>query len=150
MQHKHRYDEKGRAYSNTRLYKIWESMKARCRTPSHTAYKNYGAKGITVCREWTEDFGAFREWALATGYKEDAPRGKYTLERKDVNGPYSPENCCWKTIQEQEQNKSTTIYVDDNGEKICLAEYCRRHGKNYGTEKSRRKKRLEKESRNMA
>lgn len=137
MQHEHRYDERGIAYSNTRLYKVWGSMKARCSTPSHSSYKNYGAKGITVCEEWAGDFAAFREWAIETGYDEEAPRGQYTLERIDANGPYSPENCCWKTIQEQERNKSTTIYVEDNGERICLAEYCRRHGANYGTEKYR-------------
>ena len=137
MQHEHRYDERGIAYSNTRLYKVWSSMKARCHTPSYTGYKHYGAKGITVCEEWARDFGAFREWAIETGYDEEAPRGQYTLERIDVHGPYSPENCCWKTIQEQERNKSTTIYVDDNGERICLKEYCRRHGLNYGTGKYR-------------
>lgn len=133
----YRYTEKGIAYSNTRLYKIWSSMKSRCSTPSHTSYKNYGAKGITVCEEWARDFGAFREWAIEAGYDEEAPRGQYTLERIDVKGPYSPENCCWKTIQEQERNKNTTIYVEDNGERICLKEYCERYGANYGTEKYR-------------
>lgn len=128
MANTHRYDENGVAFSNTRLYKIWGSMKARCTTPSHTSFKNYGARGITVCQEWMDDFGAFREWAMATGYDETAPRGQYTLERKDSNGPYSPENCCWSTIQEQEQNKRTNIYLDDNGEKVCFAEYCKRRG----------------------
>ena len=68
MQSKHRHTEKGTAYSNTRLYKVWCSMKGRCNTPSHTAYKNYGARGITVCKEWAEDFGAFMDWAMQTGY----------------------------------------------------------------------------------
>lgn len=109
MGNTYRYDEKGVAFSNTRLYKIWGSMKGRCTTPSHTSFKNYGARGITVCQEWMDDFGAFREWAMATGYDETAPRGQYTLERKDTNGPYSPENCCWLTIQEQERNKRTNL-----------------------------------------
>lgn len=109
----YRYDEKGVAYSNTRLYKIWVSMRARCTTPSHTSYKNYGARGITVCEEWMNDFEPFREWAMATGYDETAPRGQYTLERKDTNGPYSPENCCWITIQEQERNKRTTTGIPE-------------------------------------
>lgn len=138
MQHEQRYDENGIAYSNTRLYKVWESMKSRCNTPTHTSYKHYGARGITVCKEWESDFGVFREWAMATGYDEDAPRGKYTLERIDTNGPYCPENCCWKTIQEQERNKRTTIYIDDNGERVSLAEYCERYGVNYKTEKYRK------------
>lgn len=109
MSQAHRYDEKGVAYSNTRLYNIWSSMKARCNTPSHTAYKNYGARGITVCEEWMQSFESFREWAMATGYDETAPRGQYTLERKETDGPYSPENCCWITIQEQERNKRTNL-----------------------------------------
>lgn len=137
MQHEHRYDEKGVAYSNTRLYAVWTSMKSRCNTPSHTSYKNYGARGITVCEEWQHDFEAFRDWALKTGYDEAAPRGTYTIDRIDVNGPYSPENCKWSTIQEQERHKRTTIYVDDHGKKICLAEYCRRNTTNKSTWKYR-------------
>lgn len=122
MQHEQRFDEKGIAYSNTRLYYVWQSMKSRCNTPSHTSYKHYGGRGITVCKEWAEDFAAFREWAMETGYDEDAPRGEYTLERKDVDGPYSPENCCWKTIQDQERNKRTTVYVEAHGECVPLVD----------------------------
>lgn len=113
MGRKHQYDENGVAFSNTRLYRIWGSMKARCYTPSHTSYKNYGARGITVCPEWMASFEAFRDWAMATGYDENAPRGRYTIERKDTNGPYSPDNCCWITIQEQERNKRNTTGVPE-------------------------------------
>ena len=107
-------------------------MKERCYVTTQISYPNYGGKGIKVCDKWQE-FIPFMEWAYANGYDETAPRGQYTLERRDTNGPYSPENCCWITIKEQERNKSTTIYVDDDGERITLAEYCDRHGTNYKT-----------------
>ena len=131
MGQEYQYDEHGVAFSNTRLYKIWGSMKARCNTPSHTSYQHYGGRGITVCPEWSASFACFREWAIETGYDETASRGQYTLERKDTDGPYSPENCCWVTIQAQELNKRTNIFLEDDGEQVCLKEYCRRHGLSY-------------------
>ena len=48
----------------TRLYAIWNSMRQRCNNPNHKAYKNYGGRGITICKEW-DDFGEFRRWALS-------------------------------------------------------------------------------------
>ena len=88
-----------------RLYMVWCGMKERCYSPKHNRYKDYGGRGITVCEEWKSDYSAFRDWSIANGYDPDAPRGKCTIDRIDVNGNYCPENCRWVDNKTQCQNK---------------------------------------------
>lgn len=84
----------------TRLYRTWINMKARCYQAKDRCYKDYGERGIEVCPEWQHDFQAFYEWAMANGYTDNL-----TIDRKDVNGDYCPENCRWITMAEQQKNK---------------------------------------------
>lgn len=91
--------------SNSRLYGVWLTMKKRCYNPSSTSYKYYGGRGIKVCDEWETDYFSFRNWAIANGYDKNAPRGKCTLDRINVNGNYEPDNCRWVSMKEQSANK---------------------------------------------
>lgn len=84
----------------TRLYRIWCGMKRRCYNLNDAAYKYYGGRGITVCNDWKKDFIPFYEWALANGYADNL-----TIDRINVNGDYSPINCRWVTMAEQNNNK---------------------------------------------
>ena len=106
---------------NKRLHRIYTNMKTRCYNPNSPSYKNYGARGIEICNEWGT-YKKFEEWSLKNGYKDDL-----TIERIDVNGNYSPENCRWATPLEQAQNKRTTILKDG----ISLKRWCYLHGKSY-------------------
>ena len=85
--------------SGTHLFYVWCGMRDRCRNKNSTIFEHYGGKGIKICAEW-EDFKSFRTWALLNGYKKNL-----TIERIDNNGNYTPNNCCWATMQVQVINK---------------------------------------------
>lgn len=102
----------------TRIYKIWESMKNRCYCKGETSYKYYGAKGVTVCDEWRNDFKAFYDWTISHGYSDEL-----TLDRVDVNGNYEPTNCRWITMKEQSRNKSNNRYLSYNGKTQCIVDW---------------------------
>lgn len=91
--------------SRSRLYYVWRDMITRCENPNVRSYKDYGGRGIRVCRTWRDSYKAFREWAYATGYDPDAPYSKCTLDRIDVDGDYEPRNCRWADAKQQAANR---------------------------------------------
>lgn len=91
---------KGRKADRERLRRIWQDMKARCYNPDHDSFKNYGGRGITVCREWKDDFTAFCLWAIKHGYKDGL-----SIDRIDNDKGYKASNCRWATAKQQANNK---------------------------------------------
>lgn len=106
-----------------RLYWVWADMLSRCRNPNHRQFKNYGGRGITVCDRWS----LFENFEADMGVR---PEGGM-LDRRENDGPYSPENCRWATRQEQNSNRRNCIYVPHGTEKVTLKEYCRREALPY-------------------
>lgn len=88
--------------THTRIYNIWTNMKTRCYNKNTEKYRYYGGKGITVCDEWRDDFKMFYDWSISHGYSDTL-----TIDRIDSNLGYSPDNCRWVTMLEQNRNKES-------------------------------------------
>lgn len=87
-----------KGWSNNPLYSTWEGMHRRCYDVNHDNYKNYGAKGITVCARWHD----FTLWLEDMGHKPDST---YTLDRINSNGNYDPSNTRWASRYTQVYNR---------------------------------------------
>jgi len=103
----------------TRLYSIWKGMRKRCFKQNDTSYKNYGGRGITICKDWN-DFSIFREWSFKTHYSE-----KLTIDRIDNNGNYEPNNCRWTTQKIQANNTRKNHWVVINRKKMTITDCAR-------------------------
>ena len=103
--------------TNTRLHKIWESMIARCEYKKHPYYADYGGRGIKVCEDWNI-YIIFRKWAIENGYSDDL-----TIDRIQNEKGYSPDNCRWATIREQQNNKRSNHFVSVDGIVHTISEW---------------------------
>lgn len=97
--------------SYTRIFSKWNSMLSRC-SPKWKHRRIYFDKGISVCEEW-KVYLNFKTWCLNNGYEENLE-----LDRIDNDKGYSPDNCRFVTKLVNNCNKSNTIYIEYNGEKV--------------------------------
>lgn len=102
--------------SKTRLERIYSKMKQRCGNPNNKDYALYGGRGIKVCAEWAVDPVAFFAWADANGYAENL-----TIDRRDGNGDYTPENCRWITQGDQARNTSRCRWIEWRGQRKLVS-----------------------------
>lgn len=109
--------------SRTRLYVIFNCMKQRCKNHKHPAWKDYGGRGISVCREWSESYEVFRDWSLANGYSDELE-----IDRINNDGSYEPENCRWTTRKQQARNMRSTRYLTVNGVTKSVPEWSEQTG----------------------
>jgi hypothetical protein len=108
--HKH-----GRSRSTE--YCIWRGMLRRCYGTTSRAYRFYGARGVTVCDSWREDF---RNFFADMG---ERPSLEYTLDRINTYGPYSPENCRWATRKQQANNTRANAIITFNGKTMSVTQW---------------------------
>lgn len=97
-------------------------MKTRCLNSNSIAYPDYGGRGITICPQWIDSFETF---FADMGLK---PSSEYSIERKDVNLGYTPDNCKWATKIEQENNKRDSRFITHEGITQTLSQWARQTG----------------------
>ena len=118
--------------TGSRIHNEYKSMMNRCYCKSGHGWKNYGGRCITVCDEWRGHFIVFYEWAMNNGYADNL-----SLDRIDVNGNYSPQNCRWATAKQQSNNKRTNRMVESGGIVHTVTEWSEILGINKSTIRGR-------------
>lgn len=103
--------------SNSSEYKAWIAMKDRCYGINHSSRKLYYDRGIIVCDRWINSYENFLE---DMGRK---PCPSFTLDRIDNNGNYSPENCRWATIKQQNNNSRNCRFIEYLGHRRTMKEW---------------------------
>jgi hypothetical protein len=118
----HGYASRQKTGQQAKEYRRWSDMKTRCTNPKHIHYAEYGGRGIRVCERWMNSFEAF----LADMGPPPSPR--HTLDRKNNDGDYCPENCRWATRREQTLNSRHARWLEYKGERLPLIDWARRFG----------------------
>jgi len=101
-------------------YSIWQNMIQRCTNPNRNGYADYGGRGIRVCARWLDQEKGFLNFLEDMGSK---PPEKRSIERKLVNGNYTPENCKWATDKEQARNKRNNVMLTYGDKTQCVADW---------------------------
>ena len=99
----------------------YNNMKARCYNPDSKDYKNYGARGITICSEWLEPkvgYSNFVEWSVKNGYEKNLE-----IDRRDNEKGYSIENCRWVSREINCRNTRQTKLTEEIVRSIRYGEY---------------------------
>lgn len=118
--------------SPTRLVmKVWRQLIARCIDPKHEHYDDYGGRGITVCQRWQDSFDAFLE------DMGPRPTPKHSINRKDNDGPYAPDNCEWATRTTQARNTRKNVFLEAFGQRKTLSEWAVEYSIPVGTLRQR-------------
>jgi hypothetical protein len=102
-------------------YQSWSAMRDRCERKTHSAYRHYGGRGITICPQWRDEYG-FETFLRDMSSR---PQGM-TLDRIDVNGNYEPGNCRWATPKTQALNRRAFRALANFSNEDILAEVQRR------------------------
>ena len=105
--------------SDTPEYHAWQHMKQRCYDSGSEAYHNYGGRGIVVCDRW---LNSFENFYADMGLR---PGDEFSIERRNVDGNYEPNNCYWATMLTQQNNKRNNRVYTVGDEIKTLTEWSR-------------------------
>lgn len=114
--------QKTHGLRNSPEYLAWANMIQRCRNPNNPMYSYYGGRGIMVDARWVDSFESF--------YADMGPRpsSDHSIERRDVNGSYGPENCYWATTADQANNTRRNVFYEFRGQTKTESQLARDYG----------------------
>lgn len=118
---------KRKTYYKKPWYNSYRCMMSRCYREKDASYKYYGGRGIKVCDEW-HNIENFEKWVELNPYIDGM-----TLDRINTNNDYSPQNCRWATMFEQDKNRRNSILIEWNGETHNITEWAELTGINRST-----------------
>lgn len=110
------------------LFTSWIGMRNRCYFEKHNRFEHYGGSGIEVCPEWRDDFMAFYNWGIANGWEKGL-----SIDRKENDKNYCPDNCQFSTVPEQNNNRTSCVFLAFNGQTKNISQWAKFTGTNYGT-----------------
>jgi len=111
-------------------YSSWKNMRSRIYNKDNLKYPRYGGRGITICSEW-DDFGVFiRDMGKR-------PSAQHSIERRENDGNYCPENCSWELPIVQANNTMNNRFISHDSITLTMSQWSRKIGMNYGTLKWR-------------
>jgi hypothetical protein len=109
----------------SKIYSVWIEMRSRCEDKNNKRFKDYGGRGIKVCKRWK----SAKLFLKDMGHPPDG----MTIDRKNNHGDYKPSNCRWATRSEQARNKRNNRVIEIDGRRLCLIEWSEVSGTRYGT-----------------
>lgn len=114
-----------------RTYNVWMHMKQRCNNPKSKQYHDYGGRGIKVCERWVNSFENFKKdmYESYLNHVETYGEKNTSIERIDVNGNYTPENCTWATRKVQNNNNRKVKKYLYKGKMLTITQICDLEGR---------------------
>lgn len=103
--------------TGTPIHGTWKKMKERCFNPNRKDFQHYGGRGITICERWMRFENFMEDMGI--------PDVGMSIERKDVNGNYCPENCVWIPKREQPRNRRSNVMLQAFGREMLQADWAR-------------------------
>jgi hypothetical protein len=111
-----------------RMFDSYAGMVARCTNENDEFFANYGGRGITICERWRHGEGGKTGFHLFVKDMGPRPSARHSIDRKNNDGNYEPDNCRWATKKQQARNRRSNHLVECDGEPVALSEYCERKG----------------------
>ena len=112
--------------NDKRLYAVWNGIKQRCNNESSKSYQNYGGRGIKMDDIWANNYEAFYNWAIKSGYQDGME-----IDRIDNNGDYCESNCRFVSKEVQANNKRNVKLYTIDGITKSLPQWCREYDQDY-------------------